>query len=282
MKIGDSRIGFVGFGHMAQTIFKAMESCKLIPRSQVLFFRRDTHKMRDNEREFGITSTSLENLVGQSDILFLGMRPSQAAAVLQDLARIGVKGKMIITMLAGVRLDTYYKYLGSDISILRVMPNIASAVHEGMTVLTFGSKVSGDFRSLAHLLFSSFGLCQEVTEDLMDISCAIAGSGPGFVLTLINAMALAGQQQGLAYPESLKISAQVFAGAARLILNGSPPEDLILRLATPQGSTEAGLDVMKENEVEKSLQKIVYAAAKRSAQISQETNISNGSRGNGS
>lgn len=268
MKIGDCRIGFIGFGHMAQVIFQGMEQAKLVPRSQVLFIRRDTHKMREDEKKYGITSSSLKNIVAQSTHLILGIRPSQTESLLKELAEYDLKNKMVITMVAGIRIATYQKYFGNEVQILRVMPNIASSVAEGMSIFSFNPHATAEFKSLSRCLFSALGEVMEVKEDLMDICCAVGGSGPGFVFRLIEAMARAGEKGGLGYAEALKMSAQVFAGAARLILKGELPENLLTRIATPNGTTEAGLDVMQKTRIPEHLEMVVEASAKRSRELS--------------
>src|SRR3990167_2956835 len=123
MRVSDYRLGFIGFGHMAQIIFRALDRARLIPRSSVSFVQRDSHKMRANEKEFGITSTSLKTLVEKSDLIILGVRPNQAKIVLEELQGIDAS-KMVVTMLAGVKLSFYRRYLNNP--ILRLMPNVAS------------------------------------------------------------------------------------------------------------------------------------------------------------
>lgn len=268
MKISEYHLGFIGFGHMAQVIFQAIDKAKLIPRSQIYFIRRQADKMRQNEQEFGITSTSLKNLVEKSGIIILGVRPNQAAVILRDLQHLGVGQKMVVTMLAGIKLGFYQKFLGNQTPLLRVMPNIASAVGEGMSVFTYAQEPTLEFRSLTHCLFSCMGEVLEVSENLMDISCGIAGSGPGFVLRLIEAMAREGEKNGLPRDKALKMAAQAFAGAARLILQGAQPEALIQEIATPHGTTEAGFKIMAQTEIEKLFQTVVQAAAKRSQELS--------------
>ncbi|HSX26057.1 MAG TPA: pyrroline-5-carboxylate reductase [Chlamydiales bacterium] len=270
MKISDLHLGFVGFGHMAQVIYRAVDQSKLIPRSQISFIRRDTKKMEQNEKEFKITSTSLENLVQKSDLILIGVRPSQAELVLKNLAKIGVGSKMVISVLAGTKLSLFEKYLGKEAQLLRVMPNMASAVGEGMSVFSYGAHPSNDFRSFAHLLFSSMGQVLEVPEQLMDISCGIAGSGPGFVIALIDAMARTGEKHGLDYQKALTMAAQAFLGAAKVIIKGGVPETLLEQIATPNGTTEAGLRALKETEMKKHLGLVVEASARRSKEISEE------------
>lgn len=269
MKVSDHHLGFIGFGHMAQVIFKAIDRAKLIPRSQIGFIRRDRDKMRENEKEFGLTSTSLKNLVDKSDVLILGVRPNQAAAVLEDLKRLGVdESKLIVSILAGVKLSYYQKFFKNP--MLRVMPNIASEVAMGMSVFTYSHEVSVEFRSLTNILFSCMGEVIEVPESMMDISCGIAGSGPGFVFRLIEAMAREGEKQGLPYPKALKMAAQTFAGAGSLILKKGHPEILLQQIATPNGTTEAGLDKMSSFALDEHFQKVVAASANRSKELSTE------------
>ncbi len=270
MKMQEYRIGFVGFGHLAQVIFQAIDQAKLIPRSQIAFVRRDPAKMNENQKAFGITATSLEHLVRESDVILICIRPNQANFVLQDLARLGVKDKMVISVLAGVKLAFYQKYLGSHAQVLRVMPNIASAVGEGMSVFTFGPQSSMEFRSLANLLFSSMGEVIEVPENLLDVSTAIAGSGPGFIFRMIESVARTGEKHGLTYDKALKMASQAFAGAAKLILKGAAPEHLIQQIATPNGVTEAGFKVMSLSRIERDLEAVIEASARRSKEISEE------------
>jgi len=270
MKMAQQILGFIGFGHMAQVMCKAIENARLIPRSQIFFIRRDPSKMKASAQEFGITSTTLETLVSKSTILLICVRPRDLVPLLQDLARIGVKDKFIISVVSGLKISFYQKYLGSNIQLLRAMPNIASAVHKGATIFTFASGATSDLKTTANLLFSSMGLVTELPENLMDLATGLSGSGPGFVFRLIDAMAKAGEKGGMTRPQALQLAAQTFAGAAELILKGGNPLDLMHQIAVPGGTTEAGFEMMKKNEIEKHLQMTIEAAAHKSKQLSEE------------
>jgi pyrroline-5-carboxylate reductase len=254
---------------MAQVIFRAIDRSKLIPHSQVSFIRRDPKKMRENEEVFKITSTSLEHLVKMSHLIFLCVRPNQVTPILKDLARLGVEGKMIVSILAGIKISHLQSHLGPKAQILRVMPNLPSAVGEGMSLFSFGANASSEFKSFSHLLFGCMGKVAEIEERFMDIGCGMAGSGPGFVFRLIEASARLGEKEGLPYEESLKIAAQTFLGAARLILEGGvAPSDLIFQIATPNGTTEAGFNKMHELHLDQGFQAVIQAAADRSKTLS--------------
>lgn len=269
MKISDYRLGFVGFGHMAQIIFKAIDQARLIPRSQIGFIRRDPKKMKENEQAFKITSTSLKHLVETSDLLILGVRPNQAGQVLEELKNLKVDpAKPVISMLAGIQLSFYKKWLPNP--ILRVMPNVASEVGMGMSVFTHEKTNSNEFRSSANLLFSCMGKVIEVEEKMMDISCAIAGSGPGFIFSLIEAAARAGEKEGLEYEKALQMASQAFMGAAALVMKKKNPEILLQQIATPNGTTQAGLKMMSSLKVDEHFQSVIHASLKRSKELSEE------------
>ncbi len=264
MKMDEYRIGFVGFGHMMSLIFKAMDLARLIPHSRCLFIRRDPKKMFENEKEYKISSSSLSHLVKESRILFLGVRPDQMEGLLKELKSFDIQGKMIITIAAGIPLSFYEKILGKEVEVARVMPNVAVSVGEGMSVSAFSQSSSSEFRSVVQRIFSCMGLVQEVREEWMDVLCAMVGSGPGFVLRLMDGMARFGEKEGLSYSESLQMTAQVFSGAARLVMKGHLPKDLIHQIAVPQGTTEAGLNAMRDSKMVELFAEALQAAATRS------------------
>lgn len=260
----------MGFGHMAQILFQGIDRARIIPRSMISFLQRDAAKMKRNEQKYGITSTGLKNLVESSQILFLCMRPQQAETALRELSLVGgLEGKWIISILAGTKIAFFQKHLGLRAQILRAMPNLASAVGEGMSVLTYSPPCDPSFKTIGNLFFAAVGEIAEVPESTMDIACGIAGSGPGFVFRLIESMARTGEKQGIPYAQALKISAQVFAGASRLISKGALPADLLLQIATPNGTTQAGLDIMTHTEIDKHFASTIEAAAKRSKELSE-------------
>lgn len=267
MKLGTIRLGFVGFGHMGQILCASWERARLLPRSQILFHRRDPTKAKQNEQEFGITATSLKNLSESSEILLLCVRPNQMEGILKDLSNLHPKEKMYISVAAGVSIGFLQKYLGESAQIVRVMPNIASSAGAGMSLLSFSPHASKEFKSFATLLFGSVGQTAEIEERLMDIGCGMAGSGPAFVLELIEAMAKAGEEEGLPYSQALSIAAQTFLGAAELVRAGALPRELLLSIATPGGTTQAGLNLLRSEQVASRFTSAVRAASARSKQI---------------
>lgn len=271
MDLIEENIGFIGFGHMAQVLCRSWIQSKLVSASRIYFVQKSPEKQAQNAKEWGIQGVSLPVLVRTCDLLFLCVRPSQAPEVVPQLGKEllihSLHSKKIISVLAGVPLSFYQKHLGQKAQLLRVMPNIASAVYQGMSVLSCGQYTDDSFRQLALRFFSCLGQVVEVPESFMDAACAMAGSGPGFVFALIEAMAHFGEKQGLSYADALKVAAQVFLGAARLIQEGQQPKDLIQQIATPGGTTEAGFLEMQRTQMQAHLQQVLTAAMIRSRQL---------------
>ncbi len=269
MHLSDCHLGFIGFGSMAQILFKMVTLAKLVSPSKINFIQRDAHKMRENEAKFGLTSTSLKTLAEKSDLLLLCVKPQQAEKVLLDLKALQLDpSKMIISILAGVKHSYYRKFLKNP--LLRSIPNIASEVFMGMTLLSPGPNASAELQSLGKMLFSCMGEVMQVPEELMDISSAIAGSGPAFVFRLIESAAKAGTKEGLSYEDALKLAAQAFMGAGKLVLKSGDIQTLISKIATPKGTTEAGLKTMDHLELSKQFQEVFLASTMRSKELSQE------------
>ena len=261
------RIGFIGFGHLAKVLFESIDKAKILPRSHIVFRQRDAHKMGENERRFGVTGASLPTLIEQSDVVILCVRPQQAEQALKEIQEAGgLKGKCLVSVLAGASIAYFQKHLGSDAQLVRAMPNICSSVGEGMTALSFSC--SPEFREFATRLFGAGGEVQEVPERLMDVVVGMSGSGPGFVFRLIEAMARMGEKHGMSYEAALKIAAQTFLGAGKLVARSAKPADLLVQIAVPQGTTQAGLDLMTKLSVDKHFQEVMEAAAKRSHELS--------------
>ncbi len=265
----DYRIGFVGFGHMAQILFEGITRAHVTPKSNILFCQRDTQKMKANSHHFGVSSTSLSHLIQASDLIFLCMRPQQVAHFMDELQKIsGREGKWFASILAGTKLSYFQAHLGPTAQILRAMPNMASSIAEGMTTLSYSPSCSPEFQSFANILFGSIGQIAELSESVMDVACAMSASAPGFIFRLIEAEARFGEKHGIPYAEGLKMAAQAFVGAAKLILKGSMPLDLMHAIATPNGVTQAGFDMMTKQGLDERFQAVIEAAAKRSHELS--------------
>lgn len=205
------------------------------------------------------------------DVLMLGVKPQMLDDVAPQLNALAGPGTVVLSILAGAELASLSARFPDAKGIVRVMPNLAAALGESpMGVVAQGlseAETSGMDAFLRHL-----GTPEWVGEDLFHAVTALAGSGPAFVYRIIDALATGGVALGLDPEQSLRLARSMVQGAADLAM-ASPydPGELARRVASPGGTTQAGLDVLDDNGAVLALmQATLNAAEKRSREMSEE------------
>lgn len=269
MHLDKFRYGFLGFGHIAEIIFTAIQKAKLVPSSQISFTQKDKKKKIATEMKHHLTAMTTKNLIEESDVIFFCVRPQAITSVFKEFDKqFSCDNKFFISVLAGTKMELFQKHLGEDIEIMRVMPNTPSSIGEGMNILSFGKNVSLDHKHIAKSIFSCMGKVEELSEKFMDTVTGISGSGPAFAFKVIDAIARLGKKEGISYEQSLNIVSQVFIGAAKMIQHGHMPEKMIDEIAVPNGTTSAGLEVYDQLSIDQSLEKAVLRSIERARELS--------------
>lgn len=221
------------------------------------------------EREVGICVTTDNAEVARSaTTVLIGVKPGVVLPVVQEAAS-ALSGKLVISLAAGTRLANMEAT--SDARFMRVMTNIPSALGEGASALARGSRTTDADVEQVHALFGAIGAIVEVAEDQIDAVTALAGSGPAFVYSVIEALAKGGEQEGLAPDTALSLATHTVLGAARYAsASDATPEELRRMVITPGGTTAAGLDAMAKLGATNGLIEAVRAAAARGREMAQE------------
>ena len=140
-----------------------------------------------------------------------------------------------------------------------------------MTVLARGQRAGDAEVALAQRLFETVGMCIEVEDKLMDAVTSLGGSGPAFVYVMIEAMADGGVMMGLPRPVALQIAAQVFQGAARMVLQTSNhPAALKDQVTTPAGCTIAGILTMEDGRIRSVLARTIQEATRVAGELGKD------------
>lgn len=197
------------------------------------------------------------------DTALVCVKPYQIGAVLDnDAMRVALAGKTVISIAAGVRLEKLASFLPKS-SVIRAMPNMPALIGEGMAGLARGKGISDEHMAFALALFASVGKSQEVDESQMDIVTAVAGSGPGFVFLMIDALADGAVRLGLRRDLAVTMVAQMVQGAARMVAQtGTHPAVLKDQVTTPGGCTIAGLGVLEDGKIRSVLARAVEETAR--------------------
>ena len=264
-----ARLGFIGGGKLAGSVIRGLVRAKYCPPGEILVSEPNEAARQTLEKELGICGTA-ENAAAaeHADIIFIGVKP---AVVLPALGQIAadIEGKLVISLAAGTRIASMEKV--ANARFLRAMTNTPSAVCRAATALAKGGRSTNDDLVVARDLFSAIGVVVEVEEEQIDAVTALAGSGPAFVYTVIEALAEGGKETGLSWDVALTLATQTVLGAAQLASESKlSPEELRRMVVTPGGTTAAGLAAMEKFKTAEGLIAAVEAATKRGREMAQE------------
>lgn len=218
--------------------------------------------------QFGIqVGSSNREAVAWADVVVLAVKPQTLPAVFSELGPI-LAHALVISIVAGVTIRTIAEQIAGAMRIVRAMPNTPALVREGMTALATGAGVSNDDIRLVRTMFEAVGLVVLVEERMMDAVTGLSGSGPAYVFQAIEALADGGVMMGLPRQTAELLAAQTVLGAARLVLeSGVHPAQLKDRVASPGGTTIAGLHQLEQGGFRAALMAAVEAATTRSKEL---------------
>ncbi|HMU55341.1 MAG TPA: pyrroline-5-carboxylate reductase [Nitrospira sp.] len=261
-------VGFVGGGQMAEAIVGGMLGAKLCS-SEWLWATDPVAARRDRLKSgFGIrVGEDNRALTEWADLVILAVKPQVLPRVLKEIGAL-LAGKVVVSIAAGVPIRAIAELAPGVRGIIRAMPNQPVFVREGMTALTGGHAMSDSDVSFVRAMFEAVGRVVEVDERLMDAVTGLSGSGPAYVFQAIEALADGGVKMGLPRRTAELLAAQTVLGAARMVLESREhPATLKDRVASPGGTTIAGLHRLEQGGFRATLMGAVEAATRRSEEL---------------
>jgi pyrroline-5-carboxylate reductase len=205
------------------------------------------------------------------EIVVLAVKPQDAKAALASIAAI-VKDKLLISIAAGVTLDTLSRRLGGHRKLVRCMPNTPSLIGAGIAALYAPPEVSAQERAAAQSILAAVGEVVWVGDErLLDPVTAVSASGPAYVFWLIEQLAASAEKLGLARETSMKLALHTVLGAAKLAASsGEPPAALRKNVTSKGGTTEAALKIFEEEKLAERFMRAVEAASRRATELGVE------------
>ena len=263
------KIGFIGAGQMATALAAGFVRSAGIPAENILAADAYPAARENFTAKTGVRAVenNLE-VVRTCDVLFLAVKPQVLAGVLTELGPELTPEKCVVSVVAGVTLETLEESLGAVTRIFRVMPNTPCLVGQGAVAFCPTDAVTQADVELVSLLLRSVARCFLVRETLMDAVTGLSGSGPAYAFLILEALADAGVREGLPRDIAMTLAAQTLRGAAEMVLStGEHPGVLKDRVASPGGTTIAGLEQLEKHGVRAAMYAAVHAAAERSREL---------------
>ncbi|XP_076233353.1 uncharacterized protein LOC143178511 [Calliopsis andreniformis] len=262
------KIGFIGGGKMAQALAKGFIRAGL-SKGDMMLASCLPHDLGSIEafKEMGSeTVFSNRPVIDYGDILILSVKPQVIPMVLPDLKNYN---RLLMSIAMGVPLASLEKAVPEGTPVIRVMPNTPALVGCGATVYARGKYATDKEAEITEKLFSAVGLCEEVSENLIDPVTALAGSGPAYVYMMIEALADGGVKMGLMRSVAYKLAAQTVLGAGTMVRETNiHPGQLKDDVASPAGSTITGIHYLEQHGLRSAIIGAVEAATKRCREVS--------------
>jgi pyrroline-5-carboxylate reductase len=263
------RIGFIGAGQMATALGQGFVRAGLVRAEELLASDpSEDARQRFAQATGGRTTADNSEAARQADVIFLAVKPQQMGRVLAELKGTLAAGQVVVSIAAGIRLSVLADGLGPAVRLVRVMPNTPCLVGRGACGYCLGPNTTPEDGRLVQQLLQSVGIAAEVEEKLLDAVTGLSGSGPAFVYVMIEALSDGGVRMGLPRTIAARLAAQTVLGSAEMVLcTGEHPGVLKDRVASPGGTTIAGLQALEAGGVRAALMAAVEAAARRSAEL---------------
>jgi len=263
-------LGLLGAGNMAEALVRGVLSAGVIPVGRISASDVSPERQAFFKDKLSIDAGSNNlSVVKAADILVLCVKPQQVDGVLSEIAPAFSSGRHVLASIcAGVTTARLEKHLPAGARVVRVMPNTPMLVGLGASCLCPG-KNSGDTElSLIEALFSSASMTLRVAEHMMDAVTGLSGSGPAYLFYLAEAMIDAGIAEGFTREQAAALTARTVLGAARMLEEtGLPPEELRKRVTSPNGTTQAAVEMMDGDQVKAKITAAVRRAAERSREL---------------
>lgn len=265
----EQRIGFLGAGRMAEALIKGWIKAGVSAPEKIIASDVAPDRRELLRRELGIATTAENREVAQrADLLLLAVKPQVVVPVLEEIREDLRPEHLVVSIAAGVPLRVIEAHLPTATRAIRVMPNTPCLVGATAAGFARGSHATDEDEHTVQTLLQAVGRGFALEERLLDAVTGLSGSGPAFVYVVIEALADGGVRMGLPRSVAQELAAQTVLGAARMVLEtGQHPAQLKDAVASPGGTTIAGLHALERGGLRAALMEAVQAATLRSQEL---------------
>jgi pyrroline-5-carboxylate reductase len=264
------KIGIIGAGNMGEALIAGFLKSKAYSPQDIY-----CSEIIEKRREY-ITNTyhiecfdDAKKLVEHSDLIIIAVKPYNVKDVLESVGKKITAEKTLVSIAAGIRLDFIRKNLPEDVPIIRVMPNLACFVREGMMAICSSDNTPKEKLEAVEEVLSLLGKVIILDEKYFDAVTGLVGSGPAYIYLIIEALSDAGVRLGLPRDVAMTLSAQTTLGAGKMVVEtGEHPAKLKDKVVTPGGTTIEGLIELERGRVRAALIDAVIRASERAKELS--------------
>ncbi len=265
----DKSLGFIGAGNMAEAIIRGIIKNQVVLPDRILAsdisHERRVHMSKTFDME---TLADNRSLIDRSNVLILAVKPQVIHEVLNDISVHMGPDKLLISIVAGVPIQTFVDALPQHPRVVRTIPNTPVTVMAGAIAIASDSPARPEDFETVETLFHPIGRTVRIEEKLIDAATGLSGSGPAYVFIVLEALADGGVKMGLPRDVAETLAAQTLMGSAKMFLETrTNPGQLKCMVTSPGGTTIAGIHELEKGGLRASLMNAVESATKRSIEL---------------
>lgn len=263
----------IGAGNMGLAYAKALVKSEFLQSTNLMISDTDAKKTEELKKisRFDVF-TNLEDCLPMADIIFFAVKPYHTEDLFGQIKHLMQPDQIVISIMAGVTIQSMQDGLGVR-KVVRAMPNLPAQVGKGLTSFTASDEVSRLELSTVENLLSTTGKSVRLdTENDIDASTGISGSGPAYVFYFMQSMMDAAKKMGFSDHDSKVLVSQTFEGAVELFNKSDlSPASWMKKVASKGGTTRAALDSMEDNNIKDLIEEAAYAAFNRAVELGKES-----------
>lgn len=261
------QVGLIGVGVMGEALISGLVSSRF-PRAQIVFTEKRADRAREISSKYGAREVDLIELAKSSDVILLVVKPQDLEQLLVSIEADLNKNATLVSFAAGKTTDFVSKIVGSDISIIRVMPNTPTLIGLGMAAISLGKSVNTEQAEFVSEFLATCGKVISIQENLQDAVTALSGSGPAYFFAFVEEMIKSGISLGLSEDQATTLAIQTMVGSAAMLeQSGKSATSLRENVTSPNGTTAAALKVFSEANLGEIVTRAMTAARDRSQEL---------------
>ena len=262
------KIGFIGAGKMGGALIEGILRNKLVSPENLWVCDKFAEKLALLAEKGVNTSTRIEPIIRNTDVIFIAVKPQNIPEVLENLKGKIQASQLVVSLAAGITTSFIIKKLNKEIPLIRIMPNMPALLGEGITAISPIEKVNLEQKGLARKILETAGEVIEVPESQQDAVTGLSGSGPAYIYNVIQGLIRGGIRAGLNSELASKLAIQTTLGAARMAKeSNSCLEELCRAVASPGGTTVEGLKVLQKGRLKDCLAEAVVKATQKAKEL---------------
>lgn len=261
------QVGLIGVGVMGEALISGLVSSRF-PRAQIVFTEKRADRAREISSKYGAREVDLIELAKSSDVILLVVKPQDLEQLLVSIGADLNKNATLVSFAAGKTTDFVSKIVGSNISIIRVMPNTPTLIGLGMAAISLGKSVNTEQAEFVLEFLATCGKVISIQENLQDAVTALSGSGPAYFFAFVEEMIKSGISLGLSEDQATTLAIQTMVGSAAMLeQSGKSATSLRENVTSPNGTTAAALKVFSEANLGEIVTRAMTAARDRSQEL---------------